>query len=326
VAKRKTLKGESKSSKVVGGKANNKKGMHSNNSTAVPPTGKAGGGGASSKKSKQHLSDRPSIMNTTTIIPTTVVSVAPSRSPKLVDIPVSTPPQPMMDDDSPTTTAPSGRSLAPSRRPPKQADFPVTSPPPTNNNNNDATTTPTSVSSAAPSTKPLPPSASPSIDYQCDLLLPSPFGNFNQEDCNAGESVYDIVKSMPDLAVTVAFYELLDMTNLLRCAIGLTFLLPTNDAWSQIDTDMIGELLSVRNTLRDLFTYHILPELAFSAGLSVDNSFRATLLSQQSVLVSTNPLLFDNALVTVADQTGCAGKQLFHIVDEVLMPNLRKFF
>jgi uncharacterized surface protein with fasciclin (FAS1) repeats len=169
------------------------------------------------------------------------------------------------------------------------------------------------------------PSAPPSIDDQCDLSLSSSFGNLNQADCSRGESVYDIVKAMPDLTVTVSLYELLDMTDLLQCAIGLTFLLPTNDAWKQIDGDVFGALLSVRETLQDLFMYHILPEMAFSETLTNDNVFRATLLLQQSVLVSTGPLLFDNAVVTVADQTGCAGMQLFHVLDEVLMPNIRTF-
>lgn len=160
-----------------------------------------------------------------------------------------------------------------------------------------------------------PPTDSPEL---CDVDFLDGFGLRNA-DCS--DNLYDRIRAIPDLSITVALIELLNMTSLLQCAVGLTFLLPTNAAWEQIDNDIIGELLSSREILRDLFLYHILPELAFSSILA--DGFRLTLLNDREVLVGTDPLVVDDSLVIVADQLACDGEQVFHIVDQVLMPLLR---
>lgn len=164
------------------------------------------------------------------------------------------------------------------------------------------------------------PSESPN-DTECDLELLDDFGIRNA-DCV--ETIYDRIRAIPDLSITVALIELLDMTSLIECAVGLTVLLPTNSAWEQIDNDIIGELLSSRGILRELFLYHLLPEIALSTNLL--DGFRLTLLEDSQVLVGINPLSFDDSSVVVADQLACERRQVYHIVDQVLLPLLRRTY
>lgn len=159
--------------------------------------------------------------------------------------------------------------------------------------------------------------------HQRDLStqLPDTTGHrrlqFEGERCDV--NVLDTAKENPDLTTFVTLVEAADLQDVFLCAGPFTILAPTNNAFAELDPDLVEDLLRPQNQelLQEVLLYHILP------GFQPSNSFQAgptdTLLYGYVVEVDLNPLMFNNANVIEADIEACNG--IIHTIDDVMSPN-----
>lgn len=95
-------------------------------------------------------------------------------------------------------------------------------------------------------------------------------------------------------------------------------LAPTNDAFSNIDADLLEVVLQPENQelLQEILLYHVL------RGFVPSNELQAgpyeTLLFGFNVEVTLDPIQFDDSGLVRPDIPACNG--IIHIVDEVLIP------
>jgi uncharacterized surface protein with fasciclin (FAS1) repeats len=130
--------------------------------------------------------------------------------------------------------------------------------------------------------------------------------------------VYDVSLQQSDLTITATLLEAAGLDAILNCPGPFTGLFPTDAAWALVDEAILEELLLPGNEqqLQDLLLYHILP------GATMADDFEAgpeeSLLIGSNVIVSLNPLMFNNAGVVTADIEACNG--IIHTINMVLFP------
>ena len=116
----------------------------------------------------------------------------------------------------------------------------------------------------------------------------------------------------------VALINAAGLAPIFECAGPFTGLFPTNEALEAVDPALLEDLLLPENLpeLQDLILYHILP------GATLSDDFEAgpyeTLLEGETVDVSVNPLMFNDANVLEADIEACNG--YIDKLDKVLLP------
>ena len=95
-------------------------------------------------------------------------------------------------------------------------------------------------------------------------------------------------------------------------------LAPTNEAFSNIDPDLMQVLMQPRNQeyLQEILLYHILP--GYFPSDELQEGLYETLLLGFNVEVSLDPIQFGNSGVVRPDTEACNG--VIHIIDEVLIP------
>jgi uncharacterized surface protein with fasciclin (FAS1) repeats len=140
---------------------------------------------------------------------------------------------------------------------------------------------------------------------------------------NCGPNILETARDDPDLSDIVALIDAAGLSPIFDCAGPFTALLPTNDAISEIDRDVLEALLLPENQdeLQSLLLYHILP------GATLSDDFAAgpqdTLLEGEDVIVGLDPFTFNDATVISPDIVACNG--YINKLDGVLLPNARKF-
>ena len=110
---------------------------------------------------------------------------------------------------------------------------------------------------------------------------------------------------------------------LFLCAGPFTTLAPNNAAFDKVDPAILATLTDPANveTLQAVLLYHLLPGAYFSAVLMEGP---LTTLQGEDVVVSLDPIMFNDGEVVVPDVAACNG--VIHLIDEMLSPpSLGKF-
>jgi uncharacterized surface protein with fasciclin (FAS1) repeats len=134
-------------------------------------------------------------------------------------------------------------------------------------------------------------------------------------------NVYDLVLDDPRLSTLADLLDRADMTEVFLCAGPFTLLAPTNEAFAALDPTVLADLLRPENqeTLQEILLYHILSGLYLSDTLEAGEV--DTLLGDETVTVSLNPIMFNQAGVIEADIISCNGAM--QIIDAVLVPDCK---
>jgi Fasciclin domain len=138
-------------------------------------------------------------------------------------------------------------------------------------------------------------------------------------------NVFETAKRYDDLSTFVKLVEIADLTEIFMCAGPLTLLAPDNAAFDALDPSTVQELLLPANKekLQDLLLYTVLPGLHLSEDLE-EGTYK-TLLMNQTVAVTLDPIMFNQAGVVEMDIIACNGA--IYIIKDVLVPGFiaRKF-
>lgn len=131
-------------------------------------------------------------------------------------------------------------------------------------------------------------------------------------------NVLDTMRRNRDLSTFVDLLEVADLTEMFVCPGPFTLLSPLNAAFDALDPALLQELLQPKNRekLQDLLLYHMVP------GLELTQDLKAgpldTLLVGQTVDVTLDPIMFNQADVVEADILACNGA--LQIINDVLVP------
>jgi uncharacterized surface protein with fasciclin (FAS1) repeats len=132
--------------------------------------------------------------------------------------------------------------------------------------------------------------------------------------------MFSVVLENSDTANFAALLEAAGLSEIFLCAGPFTILAPSNAAIDALDRDVLEELLLPQNRerLQELLLYHIVPGYNPVSGLTAGPL--DTLLSDEQVDVSLDPVRFNQAGVIDADNMGCNG--VMHVIDEILVPGI----
>lgn len=135
---------------------------------------------------------------------------------------------------------------------------------------------------------------------------------------NCTNNILETARDNPNLTTVVALLEAADLADIFSCPGPFTALLPNNAAFDALDPDFVEFLLDPanQNQLQDLLLYHILP------GATLTSEFAdgpvETLLTDNTIDVTTSPIMFNDAGVVDGDIEACNG--LIDVIDTVLNP------
>lgn len=150
------------------------------------------------------------------------------------------------------------------------------------------------------------------------------------EDCSP--NMLATARENPNLSTVVELFELAGFEDVFACGGPFTGFLPTNNAFAALDQQILDFLLDPANldALQGLLLYHLLPEANTVADLNGKIGEVATLLSGESLVLttltnSTNAVNFqvNDAFVVDPDVNACNG--IIHVIDDVLLPVPGKF-
>lgn len=132
-------------------------------------------------------------------------------------------------------------------------------------------------------------------------------------------NVFETMRENEDLSTFVQLLEVADLTDIFKCPGPFTCLAPTNEAFDSLDSATLAELLLAENRgmLQDLLLYHFIPGLYLAEDFE-DESLQ-TLLENESVAVTTDPVLF-NGRATIVDEDILACNGVIQTIDDVLVP------
>jgi uncharacterized surface protein with fasciclin (FAS1) repeats len=152
----------------------------------------------------------------------------------------------------------------------------------------------------------------------CDAFT---FGNrrrLQDSGQNCTNNILDVARDDPNLTTVVALLEAADLADIFSCPGPFTALLPNNAAFDALDPALVEFLLDPANQseLQDLLLYHILPDETLTSDF-VDGPVE-TLLADNTVDVTTSPIMFNDAGVVDSDIDACNG--LINVIDTVLNP------
>lgn len=112
--------------------------------------------------------------------------------------------------------------------------------------------------------------------------------------------------------------EIAGLSDVFLCAGPFTLLAPSNAAFDALDPEVVQELLLPENLekLQDLLLYHIAP--GFLPPDELQAGPLETLLVDQTVKVTLNPIMFNQRAAVVRDDIACNGA--LYTIDDVLVP------
>lgn len=138
---------------------------------------------------------------------------------------------------------------------------------------------------------------------------------FEGERCQT--NVLDTARELPSLSTFVTLIETAGLEDIFLCAGPFTALIPSNEAFEALDPDLVEFLLDPANAeiLQEVLLYHILPNLYLSPTLVPGE---VPTLQGETVTVSLDPIVFNQASVLMPDIPACNGA--IHVVGDVLIP------
>ena len=136
------------------------------------------------------------------------------------------------------------------------------------------------------------------------------------ENCN--DNILQLALQNPDLEIVTSLIETAELEPIFKCAGPFTALLPTNEAFADLDPVFLQELMLPENidNLRNFLLYHILPDATLTTQFT--DGPTDTLFADHQVDVVVNPIQFDGGNVLQADIVACNG--YIDILDAVLNP------
>ena len=134
---------------------------------------------------------------------------------------------------------------------------------------------------------------------------------------NCMPNLLEVASELPEFALTVTLIKRAELEEIFTCAGPFTGLFPTNEAWDEVDPAFLEFILREGNEaqLKDLLLYHILEGSHPSASLEPGP---LTSLSGEDVIVSVDPIMFNNAAVSDSDILACNG--LLYALRSLLLP------
>jgi uncharacterized surface protein with fasciclin (FAS1) repeats len=135
---------------------------------------------------------------------------------------------------------------------------------------------------------------------------------------NCEPNILDVAALYPEFTLSAALIARADLADIFSCPGPFTALLPTNAAWDSVDPVFLEFILRPENaeSLEDILLYHILTGSYPSAQLLPGPL--ETLLPGETVAVSINPTMFNDAGVEGIDLPACNG--FIYGIDTVLLP------
>ena len=158
----------------------------------------------------------------------------------------------------------------------------------------------------------------PRDDDFCDAFTFDGRRRLQSNSQNCTNNILEIARDDPSLTTVVALLEAADLADIFSCPGPFTALLPNNAAFDALDPDLVEFLLDPANQseLQDLLLYHILPGATLTTDF--DDGPVETLLADNTVNVTTSPIMFNDAGVVDNDIETCNG--LIDVIDTVLNP------
>jgi uncharacterized surface protein with fasciclin (FAS1) repeats len=137
---------------------------------------------------------------------------------------------------------------------------------------------------------------------------------FQGERCD--NNILDVAREDPSLSTFVELIDAAGLDDLFFCAGPFTALIPTNDAFADLDPGLVEELLLPENqeTLQEILLYHVLP--GYQPSTSLEAGPTDTLLDGTTVEVGLSPITFNNVSVVEPDIAACNG--VIHTIGDVL--------
>jgi transforming growth factor-beta-induced protein len=133
------------------------------------------------------------------------------------------------------------------------------------------------------------------------------------------KNIVEVAQSDPNLSTLVSAITAANLTEVLSEGGPFTVFAPTNDAFSQLDPDVLNAIISTPSLLTALLQYHVVNGSVSSSQLT--NGDVATLLSGQSIAVEVSGgMVTLNGSSQVASADVEASNGIIHIIDEVLLP------
>jgi len=131
-------------------------------------------------------------------------------------------------------------------------------------------------------------------------------------------NVLDTARRSRDLSTFVQLVELAGLSEAFICAGPFTILAPSNAAFDALDPEVVQELLLPENLekLQDILLYHISP--GFFPPDELQAGSLETLLVDQTVSVTLDPIMFNQRAGVVRDDIACNGA--LYTINDVLVP------
>nr|MBS0036583.1 fasciclin domain-containing protein [Saprospiraceae bacterium] len=134
-----------------------------------------------------------------------------------------------------------------------------------------------------------------------------------------GQTVMDVISTSPDHTTLTEALEASGLDATLQGEGPFTVFAPTDEAFDQIDSSLLADLLAEpEGLLTDILLYHVVGDSLVSSDLT--DSMTIETLNGNTVLVTidSNGIFINHAQVTLADLEADNG--VVHVIDVVLMP------
>jgi uncharacterized surface protein with fasciclin (FAS1) repeats len=133
-------------------------------------------------------------------------------------------------------------------------------------------------------------------------------------------SIVDVAIASVDFSILVELVTLAGLVDTLSGPGPFTVFAPTNEAFSMVDEETLAFLKDPANkaSLVDILTYHVLPGIALSSGLT--DGLMVDTLQGTDVTIMLEPTMVNDATVTAADIL--ANNGVIHVINKVLIPTV----
>ena len=131
------------------------------------------------------------------------------------------------------------------------------------------------------------------------------------------ENIMEIVDKTASVSTLKAAIDAAGLRATLSGAGPFTVFAPTNDAFAEVDADVLAYLLATPEELTKVLTYHVVSGNVMSGDLT--NGDVTTLNNGETLTVDlSSGVMINNANVTMADVEATNG--VIHVIDKVLIP------
>ena len=134
----------------------------------------------------------------------------------------------------------------------------------------------------------------------------------------SNQDIVDTAIGAKNFSTLLAAVKQAGLVDALKGKGPFTLFAPTDEAFAKIPESKLQALLSNKEALISVLTYHVVPANV-SSGQVINLTSAKTLQGQSISIDTTNGVKVDNANVIKTDIVASNG--VIHVIDEVIMPN-----